>query len=171
MTTWAIKDSSGQTPPGFLGSSRIEVGCKVMPARYDAFRLHVSIVPGAVRPRPAAGAAAQWVGDSSAIPGDDTACGTRPCTTTSPRTLREHGTPLTHVSAQASREGPRMPCTSQRRREGAERRSKRDPLSALRRRRLVHLPPPGPVHDCSPSLWLRHFLFSQGAWRWRCSST
>jgi hypothetical protein len=42
MTTWAIKDSSGQTLPGFLGSSRIEVGCKVMPARYDAFRLHVS---------------------------------------------------------------------------------------------------------------------------------
>ena len=42
MTTWAIKDSSGQVLPGFLGSSRIEVGCKVMPARYDAFRLHVS---------------------------------------------------------------------------------------------------------------------------------
>jgi hypothetical protein len=42
MTTWAIKDSSGQALPGFLGSSRIEVGCKVMPARYHAFRLHVS---------------------------------------------------------------------------------------------------------------------------------
>jgi hypothetical protein len=27
MTTWAIKDSSGQVLPGFLGSSRIEVGC------------------------------------------------------------------------------------------------------------------------------------------------
>jgi hypothetical protein len=42
MTTWAIKDSNGRVLPGFLGSSRIEVGCKVMPARYDAFRLHVS---------------------------------------------------------------------------------------------------------------------------------
>jgi hypothetical protein len=42
MTTWAIKDSNGQVLPDFLGSSRIEVGCKVMPARYDVFRLHVS---------------------------------------------------------------------------------------------------------------------------------
>jgi hypothetical protein len=42
MTTWAIKDSNGQVLPDFLGSSRIEVGCKVVLARYDAFRLHVS---------------------------------------------------------------------------------------------------------------------------------
>jgi hypothetical protein len=37
---WAIKDSNGQVLSGFVGSSRIEVGCKVVPARYDAFRLH-----------------------------------------------------------------------------------------------------------------------------------
>lgn len=42
MTTWAIKDSNGQVLRDFLSSSRIEVGCKVVPARYDAFRLHVS---------------------------------------------------------------------------------------------------------------------------------
>jgi hypothetical protein len=42
MTIWAIKDSNGQVLPDFLGCSRIEVGCKVVPARYDAFRLHVS---------------------------------------------------------------------------------------------------------------------------------
>jgi hypothetical protein len=42
MTTWAIKDSNGQVLPDFLGSSRIEVGCKVVPVRFDAFRLRVS---------------------------------------------------------------------------------------------------------------------------------
>jgi hypothetical protein len=42
MATWAIKDNNGQVLPRYLGSSRIELGCKVMPARYDAFRLHVS---------------------------------------------------------------------------------------------------------------------------------
>ena len=59
--------------------------------RFSPTRLH--IVPGGIRPRPAARAAAQWMGDSSAIAGDDVACGTRPGTTTLPRTLREpHGT-------------------------------------------------------------------------------
>ena len=42
MITWAVKDHNGQILPDFLGSSRIHVGCKVLPARYDVFRLHVS---------------------------------------------------------------------------------------------------------------------------------
>ena len=42
MTTWGVKDHNGEILPDFLGSSRIQVGCKVLPARYDAFRLHVS---------------------------------------------------------------------------------------------------------------------------------
>ena len=42
MTTWAVKDHNGQILPDFRGSSRIEVGCRVLPARYDVFRLHVS---------------------------------------------------------------------------------------------------------------------------------
>jgi len=42
MTTWVVKDHNGEILPDFLGSSRIQVGCKVLPARYDAFRLHVS---------------------------------------------------------------------------------------------------------------------------------
>jgi hypothetical protein len=42
MHTWAIKDSSGRILSDFLGPSRIEVGCKVLPVRYDPFRVHVS---------------------------------------------------------------------------------------------------------------------------------
>lgn len=42
MTTWAVKDHNGQILPELRGSSRIEVGCRVLPARYDVFRLRVS---------------------------------------------------------------------------------------------------------------------------------
>jgi hypothetical protein len=42
MTTWAVQDHHGQIVADFLGSSRIQVGCKLLPARYDEFRLHVS---------------------------------------------------------------------------------------------------------------------------------
>lgn len=42
MATWAIKDNNGHVLPHFLGSSRIELGCKVVAGRYDLFRLHVS---------------------------------------------------------------------------------------------------------------------------------
>jgi hypothetical protein len=42
VTTWAIRNSSGQILPKFVGGSRQEVGCKVLPARYDLFRLQVS---------------------------------------------------------------------------------------------------------------------------------
>ena len=42
MTTWAVKDHNDQILRDLLGSSRIEVGCKVLRARYDVFRLHVS---------------------------------------------------------------------------------------------------------------------------------
>lgn len=36
-----IKDRSGRILSDFLGPSRIEVGCKVLPVRYDPFRVHV----------------------------------------------------------------------------------------------------------------------------------
>ena len=42
MRAWAIKDRNGRILSEFAGNSRIEVGCKVLPVRYDAFRLHVS---------------------------------------------------------------------------------------------------------------------------------
>jgi hypothetical protein len=42
MTSWAVKNHNGQILPEFRGCSRIEVGCKLLPARYDVFRLHVS---------------------------------------------------------------------------------------------------------------------------------
>ena len=39
---WTVKDNTGQILPGFLGASRLEVGRKVVPTHYDAFRLYVS---------------------------------------------------------------------------------------------------------------------------------
>ena len=39
---WTIKDSSGQLLPRFACNSPIEVGLKVVPTRFDAFRLQVS---------------------------------------------------------------------------------------------------------------------------------
>jgi hypothetical protein len=39
---WAIRDKEGQVLPGSVGASRIEVGRKILPGRYDPFRLHVS---------------------------------------------------------------------------------------------------------------------------------
>ncbi len=42
MTAWAIKDSNGQVLLHFMSASRLEVGQKVVPAHFDAFRLHVS---------------------------------------------------------------------------------------------------------------------------------
>jgi hypothetical protein len=39
---WAIEDSKGQLLPDFIAGSRREVGRKIVPARYDAFRLQVS---------------------------------------------------------------------------------------------------------------------------------
>jgi hypothetical protein len=42
MTVWTVKDSDGQLLPQFVSTSRIDVGRKLVPDRYDAFRLHVS---------------------------------------------------------------------------------------------------------------------------------
>jgi hypothetical protein len=39
---WAVKDSNGDLLEAFAGDSRLEVERKVVPSRYDAFRLHVS---------------------------------------------------------------------------------------------------------------------------------
>lgn len=39
---WTIKDSEGQLLPGLIGGSPLEVGRKIVPTRYDEFRLHVS---------------------------------------------------------------------------------------------------------------------------------
>ena len=39
---WTVKDSNGQLIDRFVAPSRIEVGRKVVSARYDAFRLQVS---------------------------------------------------------------------------------------------------------------------------------
>jgi hypothetical protein len=43
MTThWTVKDANGEFLPQFSCASPLEVGRKVVPAHYDAFRLHVS---------------------------------------------------------------------------------------------------------------------------------
>ena len=39
---WTVRDSNGDLLDAFTGASRLEVGCKVVPRHYDAFRLHVS---------------------------------------------------------------------------------------------------------------------------------
>ena len=42
MTTWMVKDCNGRLLADLAGASRLDVGRKVVPAPYDAFRLHVS---------------------------------------------------------------------------------------------------------------------------------
>jgi hypothetical protein len=42
VTIWAIRNSNKQIVADFVGASREEVGRKVLPTRYDAFRLRVS---------------------------------------------------------------------------------------------------------------------------------
>lgn len=42
MHTWAIKDNNGRILSDWRGASRIEVGCRVLPVRYDPFRVHVA---------------------------------------------------------------------------------------------------------------------------------
>jgi hypothetical protein len=42
MNAWTVKDSNGQLLTDFAGSSRLDVGRKVVPGRVDAFRLQVS---------------------------------------------------------------------------------------------------------------------------------
>jgi hypothetical protein len=39
---WTIEDSNGELLDTCACSSRIEVGLKIVPTRFDAFRLHVS---------------------------------------------------------------------------------------------------------------------------------
>jgi len=39
---WTIEDRDGHLLPDFACPSRLEVGMKIVPARFDAFRLQVS---------------------------------------------------------------------------------------------------------------------------------
>lgn len=39
---WTVKDCAGHVVPDFTGTSRLDVGRKLVPTRYDAFRLQVS---------------------------------------------------------------------------------------------------------------------------------
>ena len=39
---WTIRDGNGQLHAEFIGVSPLEVGRRIVPAHYDAFRLHVS---------------------------------------------------------------------------------------------------------------------------------
>ena len=39
---WIVRDSNGELLAQFVGGSRLDVGRKLVPGRYDAFRLHVS---------------------------------------------------------------------------------------------------------------------------------
>jgi hypothetical protein len=42
MTAWTVKDSDGALLADFAAASRLDVGRKLVPQRYDAFRLQVS---------------------------------------------------------------------------------------------------------------------------------
>jgi len=39
---WTVKTDAGEVLEDFTGASHLEVARKVLPTRYDAFRLHVS---------------------------------------------------------------------------------------------------------------------------------
>ena len=39
---WTIKDGTGQLRAEFTAASPLEVGRRIVPTRYDAFRLHVA---------------------------------------------------------------------------------------------------------------------------------
>ena len=39
---WRVRNGNGEVLENFTAPSRLEVGRKVLPTRYDAFRLHVS---------------------------------------------------------------------------------------------------------------------------------
>ncbi len=39
---WTIKDGTGRLLAEFAGASPMDVGRRIVPTRYDAFRLHVS---------------------------------------------------------------------------------------------------------------------------------
>ncbi len=42
MTAWTVRDSNGQLIADFAAGSRLDVGRKLVPTHYDAFRLQVS---------------------------------------------------------------------------------------------------------------------------------
>lgn len=39
---WTVRDGNGELLAQFAAPSRLEVGRRIVPTRYDAFRLHVS---------------------------------------------------------------------------------------------------------------------------------
>jgi hypothetical protein len=39
---WTVKDGTGRLLADFVGASPLEVGRRIVPTHYDAFRLHVS---------------------------------------------------------------------------------------------------------------------------------
>jgi hypothetical protein len=39
---WTVRDDNGQLLADFVGASPLDVGRRIVPTRYDAFRLHVS---------------------------------------------------------------------------------------------------------------------------------
>jgi hypothetical protein len=39
---WAVKDCTGHVVLNFTGTSRLDVGRRLVPTHYDPFRLHVS---------------------------------------------------------------------------------------------------------------------------------
>jgi hypothetical protein len=41
MTAWTVRDRNGQLLADFAAGSRLDVGRKLVPTHYDAFRLHV----------------------------------------------------------------------------------------------------------------------------------
>jgi hypothetical protein len=42
MTAWTVRDSNGELLADFAAGSRLDVGRKLVPGKYDAFRLQVS---------------------------------------------------------------------------------------------------------------------------------
>jgi len=40
--TWTVRDGNGELHAEFVGASPLEVGRRIVPTHFDAFRLHVS---------------------------------------------------------------------------------------------------------------------------------
>jgi hypothetical protein len=41
-STWTVRDDNGELHAEFVGASPLEVGRRIVPTRYDAFRLQVA---------------------------------------------------------------------------------------------------------------------------------
>ena len=63
---WTIRDGKGEYLPQFAAASALEVGRRILPTRFDAFRLHVAASYREVFDRAVAKVLAEHDGDAGA---------------------------------------------------------------------------------------------------------